>query len=296
MRTKFLLFLIVAVLVALAAGYFFYKDAILSSFSRIPTIDSAYIEKLVTDSLLGHITKDVSTPPPLRASDGETGGRLTRAGVVLFTNKARAENGALTALKEYPSLDALAELRAKDMLEKQYFAHTSPTGVGAAELAPSVHYDFIAIGENIAAGNFKDDEALVLAWMNSPGHRANIVSRRYGDIGVAVMKGTLEGRRSWVAVQIFGLPLSVCPAPEAALKNSIENVVSRIDNAKKSASQIRDEMQRLGSGDNSYREKVDAYNALVREISSLIGQVKDLATKYNSQVKQFNACLEAIGK
>ena len=67
-------------------------------------------------------------------------------------------------------------------------------------------------------GNFKNDQDLVSAWLNSPGHRANILNTRFTEIGTAVLKGFYEGREVWMAVQEFGLPLSSCPNPDSKVK------------------------------------------------------------------------------
>ena len=60
------------------------------------------------------------------------------------------------------------------------------------------------------------------AWMNSPGHRANILNPHFQEIGVAVGKGMYEGHETWIAVQSFGMPLSACPASDANLKIKID--------------------------------------------------------------------------
>ena len=135
----------------------------------------------------------------------------------------------MPALLENTKLDQSAELKAQDMLKNQYFAHTSPSGMAVGNLAEKVGYEFIAIGENLALGNFENDEALVQAWMDSPGHRANILNSRYQEIGVAVLKGVFEGRTTWLAVQHFGLPLSVCPSPQEGVKLTIDANQNKID-------------------------------------------------------------------
>lgn len=116
---------------------------------------------------------------------------------------ARSENG-LDKLKENPLLNAIAEERARDMFEKQYFAHDSPTGEGDADVAQRVGYRYKKIGENIAKGWYLNDKKLVDGWMQSPGHRKNILYSEYDEIGVAVVKGRFEGDEVIIGVQIFG--------------------------------------------------------------------------------------------
>src|SRR6185369_15716694 len=117
----------------------------------------------------------------------------------------------LPALKENALLDKAAKKKLDDMFAQQYFEHINPQGKGPSDLAKSVGYDYIAIGENLALGNFKNDAELVQAWMDSPGHRANILNKQYTEIGVAVGQGTYEGKKTWLAVQEFGRPTSSCP-------------------------------------------------------------------------------------
>src|SRR5262249_8345343 len=126
---------------------------------------------------------------PLRGGDASANVTLTQAGVIKWTNIQRQENGALPALTVNAKLNESAQLKLKDMFAKQYFEHVSPSGVGPDGLANEVGYAYASIGENLALGNFADDRALVQAWMDSPGHRANILGKSYREIGVAVGKG-----------------------------------------------------------------------------------------------------------
>jgi uncharacterized protein YkwD len=71
-------------------------------------------------------------------------------------------------------------------------------------VAQRTGYHYQHLSENIAMGHFQNDEKAVIAWMQSPGHRKNILSDECSDIGVAVKKGWLKGEEVWVAVQIFG--------------------------------------------------------------------------------------------
>lgn len=130
---------------------------------------------------------------------------LTRERVIYFTNAARSGNG-LHELKENSLLNAVAEERAKDMFEKQYFDHISPTGEDDADVARRIGYRYKKIGENIAKGWYLNDKKLVDGWMQSHGHRKNILNSGFDEIGVAVVKGKFEGDEVIIGVQIFGLP------------------------------------------------------------------------------------------
>jgi len=109
-----------------------------------------------------------------------------------------------------------AQLKANDMAEKSYFAHTSPEGKSPWYWFTEGGYKFIYAGENLAV-NFIDSGDVVTAWMNSAGHRANILNGNFTEIGIALAPGTYNGRESIYVVQLFGRPAPVAqvPAPVA---------------------------------------------------------------------------------
>lgn len=128
---------------------------------------------------------------------------LTGSEVLRLTNVTRSEHG-IPELKESFLLNAVAVDRARDMFEKQYFDHVSPTGEKAADIAQKAGYRYKMIGENIAAGAFITNQKIINGWMQSPGHRKNLLSGKFEEIGVAVVRGRLEGDETWIAVQVFG--------------------------------------------------------------------------------------------
>jgi uncharacterized protein YkwD len=142
---------------------------------------------------------EITVSPPLQWG-------LTKDGVIAQTNKARQENGALPLLTENQLLDAIAEERLNDMFKNQYFSHYPPSGETYMELATRFGYAYSHLAENIASGVYRNDEKIIDGWMQSPGHRANIMSPDISEIGVAVKKGFLKGQETWIGVQIFGRP------------------------------------------------------------------------------------------
>ncbi len=239
------------------------------------------------------IKKQVSVAPPLRAGTRGSG-ELTTSGVFAWTNVRRVQEGVSVILSRNFILDEIASRRAKDMFLKQYFEHISPQGIGASEVAESVSYAYIAIGENIALGNFESDEDLVLAWMNSPGHRANILNRRFTELGIAVEKGMYEGRETWIGVQIFGKPLSLCPSPDPGQKIVIERNRNMIQLLNGQLVGLKVELESLRASDSysrdEYNEKVEVYNAMVNQINPLSAETKELVLEYNERVRAFNVC------
>lgn len=124
--------------------------------------------------------------------------------IVVETNNRRKANG-LSLLVENSKLNAVADYKMMDMFVRQYFGHYGPgqtSGIG--ELLIRVDYRYISAGENLAYGNIKNAKKLIKLWMASPGHRANILNSAYREIGVATGYDVFQGRRTIIAVQIFG--------------------------------------------------------------------------------------------
>ena len=237
---------------------------------------------------------EVSAPPPLRKKEDAPSARLTADGTFTETNRHRAENGR-PALRHVAALDVAAEAKLKDMFDRQYFAHESPTGEGPADVIEAAGYAYVTVGENLALGNFADDRELVQAWMDSPGHRANILEAKFTELGVAVGRGMYEGRMTWLAVQEFGKPISDCPAVSAELEAAIASDKVRLTDLEARSDALKKELEtsdkpRTREERDAYNAKVDAYNALARETNALIGQIQGEITVYNGQVQAFNAC------
>lgn len=273
MSKKFL-----ALLIFLGLGaYLIYGNFFKSSISELPNY-TLKVEKAAKSPA----KKEIVAPAPLRAKkEAPTADiNLTAAGVLAWTNQERARAG-LPDLLPRSKLSASALAKVRDMFNKQYFAHESPTGEGVGDLVEKEGYEYIVVGENLALGNFEGDKVLVAAWMASPGHRANILGDRYKEIGIAVGRGIFEGRETWLAVQHFGLPLSACPKPDENLKSGIESFEAQINDLSIKASAFRTEL------------KVDEYNTLAKQINSLIEQVKGVIAVYNQQIKMFNQCVGA---
>jgi hypothetical protein len=214
---------------------------------------------------------------------------LTHKGVIRETNQERTKVG-IGLLIENQKLDDAAEKKLKDLFEKQYFEHVSPTGIGPSDLAKQVGYEYIVVGENLALGNFKNDDLLVQAWMDSPGHRANILNARFTEIGTAVGKGVYEGKNVWMAVQSFGTPLSTCPSPEESLKVSIATNQTLLKDMEQDLASRKAEID--SEQDPAVRnEKVKEYNAKIAAYNALADKIKQQVATYNAQVSSFNSCI-----
>ena len=133
---------------------------------------------------------------------------ITRSSVVTEMNLRRAAFG-LPPLHEDARLDQAADNRLTDMEDQEYWAHESPDGREPFVWLKPRGYDFRYAAENLASG-FDTAEVLVDAWMESKGHRANILSPLYADCGVAIVEGSTMRRADGKSVVVlFGRENSV---------------------------------------------------------------------------------------
>ncbi|MGG4479635.1 CAP domain-containing protein [Paenibacillus xylanilyticus] len=109
------------------------------------------------------------------------------AQVVKLVNAERAKAG-LSALASDALLDKVALAKAKDMSNNNYFDHQSPTYGSPFDMMKQFGVTYSYAGENIAKGQ-KTPQEVVTAWMNSEGHRANILSKNFTQIGVGYYNG-----------------------------------------------------------------------------------------------------------
>ncbi len=154
-----------------------------------------------SESMSSESTSNESTPTentPNESGQESAPQIVYRAQVVNLVNAERASQG-LSSLATDAQLTKLAQLKAEDMAENEYFSHTSPTYGTAFDMMKTYGVFYAAAGENIAMGQ-KTAEAVMEGWMNSAGHRANILNSAYTSIGVGYAKSS-EGVTYWV--QIF---------------------------------------------------------------------------------------------
>lgn len=107
--------------------------------------------------------------------------------VIRLVNQIRAENG-LKALTYDWELARVARYKSQDMKDNKYFSHTSPVYGSPFQMIKNFGISFRSAGENIAKG-YATPQAVVNGWMNSSGHRANILNSSYTHIGVGYVSG-----------------------------------------------------------------------------------------------------------
>jgi hypothetical protein len=126
--------------------------------------------------------------------------------LVELTNAERTKAG-LQTLSLNPKLTQAAYAKANDMLSQGFFSHTGPSGRVFYSWVDSTGYEYTAVGENLAVNlDTISPEEMVASWLNSPLHRANLLSSTYTEMGMGVSYGVYQGRQALFAVHIFAHP------------------------------------------------------------------------------------------
>jgi uncharacterized protein YkwD len=133
--------------------------------------------------------------PPASAGFAET--------IVAAMNRERAAKG-LDPLHLESRLSLAAQDRVGDMLDKRYFDHVSPDGISPFVWVKARGYSYRVIGENLALG-YRSGPAVVTGWMNSPGHRENILQTSFNEVGIAFADDSpRNGYRGPLVVALYG--------------------------------------------------------------------------------------------
>lgn len=202
MKKKLFTMLIAASMLVSATGFGFASECNQTqtavSINQVKKIDcSKLIEKIC-----GNFGNADSSGNSGNGSGDSSAGTIQQSGmasqVVNLVNKERSAEG-LSSLSTDARLAKLAQLKAEDMAKLGYFSHTSPTYGSAFDMMKTYGVSYKTAGENIAKGQ-KTAESVMEGWMNSSGHRANILKSDYTKIGVGYAK-SVDGTTYWV--QIF---------------------------------------------------------------------------------------------
>lgn len=189
-----------------------YKNAYIRVFAGV---GNWYIVQIEGD-YVGAVNKSyIKAIYPSTGNTGSTGGSGTSTGgsgtttsntsdltadeleTFNLINQQRAQNG-LAALKIDSEVQRVARIKAQDMVNNNYFSHTSPTYGSPFDMLKSFGISYKSAGENIAGNS--SNSAAVTAWMNSSGHRANILNSSYNYTGLGVVTGSRYGK---IYVQMF---------------------------------------------------------------------------------------------
>jgi uncharacterized protein YkwD len=163
---------------------------------------------------------------PLPAPAGETGAaeapaiavaaEITPDTILENLNRKRTDLGLPPFRRDF-RLDDAAEDRLGDMIEMRYWSHRAPDGRTPFTWMTARGYRYMRAAENLAAG-FDTPSLLVDSWMESPGHRDNVIQPDFVDVGIAVLEGSTVSRSAGRSVVVlFGRELIAAPIkPRAA--------------------------------------------------------------------------------
>ena len=144
----------------------------------------------------------LATPRTTFAWDADNFSSSSESQLVSMTNQARAAAG-LRPLKVDSKLTAIARSRSKDMIVRDYFSHTVlGTSYNVFHILDTSGYCYRIAGENIGYNNYPDDVATTTVermFINSPGHRANILGKAWDAIGIGAYKGP-TGKKMWTVL------------------------------------------------------------------------------------------------
>ncbi|MEV3987617.1 sigma-70 family RNA polymerase sigma factor [Streptomyces sp. NPDC049837] len=138
-------------------------------------------------------TRSAPRSEPAEQPSGSFAEQVTR-----LVNSERAKNGC-GPVSQNGLLDTAARRHSDDMAARDYFDHTSPDGKGPGDRITEAGYAWSTYGENIARGQ-QTPASVMDSWMNSPGHRANILNCSFKEIGIGIHEGS--GGPWWT--QVFG--------------------------------------------------------------------------------------------
>jgi uncharacterized protein YkwD len=126
---------------------------------------------------------------------------ITPDNVLRLMNDYRADRD-LPPLHADAKLTSAAEDRMRDMEDGGWWGHESPEGISPFVWLAARDYRFASAGENLASG-FETAKLLVASWMESPGHRENIMGAEYDECGIAIIEGSTRGPANGKSVVVL---------------------------------------------------------------------------------------------
>lgn len=183
----------------LNAGDKVYVIGAIDNFLLVITSDN--LVGMIREDLVEHYTENIVTDENNEQNNEQTNSnedsKATASYILEKINEQRIANG-LPALTLDSLLTATAQTKAKDMVENNYFSHTSPTYGSPFEMMQNAGVTYISAGENIA-GNSSIDDAIT-SFLSSEEHSKNILSNSYNYIGIGIEKSNTYG---YVIVLMF---------------------------------------------------------------------------------------------
>ena len=209
------------------------------------------------------------------------------------TNEQRSINNTNT-LTVNPLLEEAATLKALDMASRGYFAHNTPDGKTPWYFLDQVNYKYKYVVENLAV-NFNESSDVTLAWMNSPGHRANIVKKEYTEIGIATAKGFYEGHEAVFVVQFFGTP-SINNTNTQKVVLSTNNEITNSNNVLGEEIKTTPKQQTKKPTSTTKEVKKIAINNTQEKIVNEVKENTPIVTKDNKLVSNEVSAISSLSK
>lgn len=210
---------------------------------------------------------------------------ITVLGVVESVNESREAQGLIPLVQD-DILTKVAQDKLNDMIENNYFAHTSPKNVTPWFWFEKNNYNYQFAGENLAI-NFESIEEQHKAWMNSPTHRKNILNSDYQEIGVAFGAGEIGGQMSLITVQEFGKKMGVLQTQEKEKKFLGNEDRSLIEKGNKIVPQVlairNDFVKKMISEDYLKKKQNDFWSKILSEFN----QGKSMVVAYGTVASIF---------
>lgn len=150
------------------------------------------------------------------AAVAQSSNEITTANVLRLMNDYRAEEGLLP-LNEDALLDQAAADRMRHMEDESFWSHQSPDGLSPFHWLNQRRYEYRTAGENLATG-FETARLLVQSWMESSGHRANILSAGYEDCGIAIIDGSTLGPSTGKSIVVMFGSKRVAPQQQIIVR------------------------------------------------------------------------------
>ncbi len=140
---------------------------------------------------------------------------VSTSGLLSSTNSQRTSNG-VAALTANSQLQSAAQAKANDMVTRNYWSHQTPDGQQPWVFITNAGYQYLSAGENLAYG-FMTSSGTVTGWMNSPPHKANLLSASFTEVGFGIANSPnyVGNGPQTVVVAMYGKPqvLAATPAP-----------------------------------------------------------------------------------
>jgi len=212
----------------------------------------------------------------------------TKSEIISLVNEARKKEN-LKELKENNLLNLSALEKAQHMKDNNYFDHVSPQGLQPWYFAQKQKYEYKFFGENLAEGYFSAN-SVHTGWMNSPGHRDNILSKDFEEIGVAILDFEQEGQRSYLIVQHFGTKLSAADlVTEIVCKEESKEYCEEAEEQEEKLKKLIEEQERI-------IEKAEEAGAGSKDLNRLEENLEEMKDSEEELEDYLEECEEFIKK